>query len=255
MNRSICLTAVSWLLAAAVSCTGNFATTELVKSEAFCLNEGAADSITVDINVAYPESGLSASAAGNMSKALTSRLFGEQYAALSPEEAIECYTSDAVTEYRETNLPLLQSAMEQDLPHAVLSWEDYTYGEVAGGHKDVISYLITKYSYTGGAHGMTALTSLNFDRKTGTLLTEGDFFTEGYEEPLSALLTSHLEGSLGENVDTSMLFVKEISPNGNFKVSADGVTYIYNQYEIGPYVLGAIKVTVPWDEIEGLIRK
>lgn len=255
MNKFVCLTAVTGLLAAAVSCTGTFTTKELVKSESFCLSEGDTDSIKVDINVAYPESGLSSPAAANMSKALTSRLFGEQYAALAPEDAMERYTSDAVTEYREANLPLLQSALEQNLPHAVLSWEDYTYGEVAGGHKDVISYLVTKYAYTGGAHGMTALTSLNFDRKTGTLLTEGDFFTDGYEEKLSGLLTSHLEESLGENVDTSMLFVKEISPNGNFKVSADGVTYIYNQYEIGPYALGAIKVTVPWNELEGLIRK
>lgn len=255
MNKFVCLTAVTGLLAAAVSCTGTFTTKELVKSESFCLSEGSTDSITVDIHVVYPESGLSKSAAENISKALTTGFFGEQYAALSPEDAMERYTSDAVTEYRETNLPLLQSALEQNLPHAVLSWENYTYGEVAGSHNDIVSYLVTKYAYTGGAHGMTVLTSLNFNKKTGTLLTEGDFFTDGYEEKLSGLLTSHLEESLGENVDTSMLFVKEISPNGNFMVSADGVTYIYNRYEIGPYVLGDVKVTVPWNELEGLIRK
>ena len=50
-----------------------------------------------------------------------------------------------------------------------------------------------------------------------------------------------------------MLFEKNIRPNGNFTVSDSGVTYIYNQYEIGPYVMGTIKVTVPWNELEDLL--
>ena len=47
---------------------------------------------------------------------------------------------------------------------------------------------------------------------------------------------------------------KNIRPNGNFTISDSGVTYIYNQYEIGPYVMGTIKVTVPWDELEDLLQ-
>ena len=51
------------------------------------------------------------------------------------------------------------------------------------------------------------------------------------------------------------MFTHEIKPNGNFTVSEQGVTYIYNQYEIAPYSMGAIHVSVPWDEIRDLIRE
>ena len=49
--------------------------------------------------------------------------------------------------------------------------------------------------------------------------------------------------------------VKDIEPNGNFKLSEEGITYIYGQYEIGPYYLGIIKVTIPWDELGDLVRE
>ena len=32
------------------------------------------------------------------------------------------------------------------------------------------------------------------------------------------------------------------------------MTYIYGQYEIGPYYLGIIKLTLPWEELEGLLK-
>jgi hypothetical protein len=45
-----------------------------------------------------------------------------------------------------------------------------------------------------------------------------------------------------------------IEPNGNFVIAPEGMTYIYNRYEIGPYVSGIVRVTVPWEELEGLMR-
>ena len=52
-----------------------------------------------------------------------------------------------------------------------------------------------------------------------------------------------------------MLFQNEITPNGNFTVSEKGITYTFNQYEIGPYALGIIGITIPWDEIDNIIKK
>ena len=62
------------------------------------------------------------------------------------------------------------------------------------------------------------------------------------------MFTVELQQSKG-----NALFVKDIEPNGNFKVSSNGVTYIYGPYEIGPYYLGSIEVTVPWDELGTLV--
>ena len=135
------------------------------------------------------------------------------------------------------------------------NWSDYTTGAVSGFYDDILSYTVTKYTYTGGAHGTTFVKALNLDMKTGEAVTEEDMFKAGYMDRLSELLTGRLPESLENPADTSMLFEKNIRPNGNFTISDSGVTYIYNQYEIGPYVLGAVNVTVPWSELKDLLRK
>ena len=118
----------------------------------------------------------------------------------------------------------------------------------------MVSYIVTHFSYRGGAHGITSEIAYNFDLKTGETVAESDFFSPGYEEPLSRLLTARLPESLETPADTSMMFIREIGPNGNFSVSEDGVTYIYNHYEIAPYAMGIIRVTLPWDDVRELLK-
>ena len=77
----------------------------------------------------------------------------------------------------------------------------------------------------------------------------------GYEEKLAEALTAHLREAVPDQESYDTMFTHEIKPNGNFTVSEQGVTYIYNQYEIAPYSMGAIHVSVPWDEIRDLIRE
>lgn len=253
--RNLVLTAASAVcaLCAITSCNESLSTRTVESNGKFALAEGATDSLDIDIQVEYPETGLKGEALENFRKGLTANLFGEEYAEMDASGALEAYKNDRVSEYREANLPLLEES--DGMSHSVLSWSDYTYGKISGSHEGIISYTMTKYSYTGGAHGMTSVTSLNFDTRTGSLLSEADFFKEGYRSVLSDLLSRHLPGSLESPEDTSMLFVREIEPNGNFRVSEEGVTYIYNQYEIAPYVMGAIQVTVPWNELEGIYIK
>lgn len=250
--RKFLLSAASaaFVLCAAISCEQAFSSQTIDTSFKAPLAEGVADSIKIEIRIEYPKSGLKNSAMSNINKALTAELFGDEYATLQPDKAIEAYKDSRIAEYREDNLPLLE-ALDGEFA-ASMNWEDCTYGTVDGIHDNILSYTVTKYAYTGGAHGMTAVSAMNFDMKTGTLITEKDFFKEGYESALASRLSAHLPEALESPSDTAMLFNTDIGPNGNFRITDQGVTYIYNQYEIAPYAWGIIKVTVPWEELEGL---
>lgn len=256
MNRTTVL-AVSAVCASAMllSCSENLKTRTFEERGMFELSEGASDSLEVEIRAEYPESGMEESALRLMSEAITGSLFGEEYSALPPAEAIENYRNSLIKEYRETNLPLLEIAQQDSLSTAALSWSDYSYGNFSGTCGNTISYLVTKYSFTGGAHGMSAEISLNFNRKTGEPVEETDIFAEDYWEKLAELLNSHLPESLDSPQDTAMLFLKDIEPNGNFSVSEKGVTYIFNQYEIAPYAMGIIRVSIPWEELDGILNE
>ena len=248
---------LSFLLAAACicciqSCKNGISTGTLSTSATYPLSDSTDAELELKIDVEYIISGPGA-AVRNINSAIILGLFGEKYGEMDIQEAVSAYSAAVSAEYREANRPLLEDSLFSS-PAAMLNWSDWTQGTVSGIHGNILSYTVTKYTYTGGAHGMTSETTLNFDTDNGSLIGETELFLDGYEERLSSLLSLHLPEALQEPGDTAMLFTKDIRPNGNFRVSETGITYIYNQYEIGPYVLGAVEVTIPWSELKDLLR-
>lgn len=216
------------------------------------------DSVTVTIDAEYPVSGIADSIRSSICEIITETAFGSDYSGLGVKEAADKYASDFLAEYRSTSMELMEDLRKEGLLEEdtapVFNWATEINGYFSGRYKDVISYTVNSYVYEGGAHGSSAETSVNIDLKTGKQVTEEDFFIPGYKESLSALLSSHLRDAMPDQDSYEALFVKDIEPNGNFKVSEDSLTYIYGQYEIGPYYLGIVKVNIPWDELGDLVR-
>ncbi len=239
----------------ASSCSEQISTFTVEKQKSFALTEGRTDSLKIKMLIEYPISGIDKAVANAISDNITAVLMDVQYIEITPQEAADAYIEAKAAEYRENNLPLLEAVLENNSTSAVLGWEEYITGCIEKEYGNIISYRASKYVYTGGAHGMTVETMMNFDKTTGALLKESDIFKEGYEKDLSEMLTAHLPEAFENPEDAGMLFQKEISPNGNFSVSEKGITYTFNQYEIGPYSLGIIEVTIPWNEIDNIIKK
>ena len=254
MNLFLAMTAAAFILSA-VSCSDYIpGTMTLETSGTYRLSDDSEAELDLKINIEYLVSGPAKDVMDSINGSIASAMFGDVPSDVSVEEALIEYKDRKVAEYREVNLPLLVRDSTIDRHPASASWSDYTTGAVSGFYDDILSYTVTKDTYTGGAHGTTSVKALNLDMKTGAAVTEEEMFKAGYADRLSGLLTGRLPESLENPADTSMLFEKDIRPNGNFTVSDSGVTYIYNQYEIGPYVMGTIKVTVPWNELKDLLR-
>ena len=47
--------------------------------------------------------------------------------------------------------------------------------------------------------------------------------------------------------------IEDIVPNNNFFLDEEGIHYAYNQYEIAPYAMGVISVTVPYTDLEDIL--
>src|SRR3989344_5102235 len=101
---------------------------------------------------------------------------------------------------------------------------------------DVISVTLILSQYTGGAHPMTILSGLNFDRATGKKLMLEDALaliglTVG---EVSAKATTELQAELGES-----FFPEGTTTNpenfSSFKISGDKATFIFQHYQAGPY--------------------
>lgn len=114
------------------------------------------------------------------------------------------------------------------------------------------TYTGTYNDYTGGSHGQIGIGCDVFDLTTGEVLTEADMFIDDFFSPLCDLL----EESAEENVpgeDKELLFGTP-EPNGNFSVSEDGITWVYNPYEIAAYASGVIELPVSWASLKPLLQ-
>ena len=242
--------------AVAVSCSREKGLkTEIYEKEVVvALAEDAADSITMKVKLEYPVSGISDEAVQAMTKSILGQ--SVEYTGETPdmEAAIDKYVEATVANYRDTNLPYWEESKEEGVSFMGLSWEDEIIGTFDGSHGDVISYVLYSYSYQGGAHGSWGNFVTNFSLKDGSVVTEDDLFVPDYRAELSKILTDHLYDSMGDPEAYDCLFVKEIEPNGNFEVSEEGLSYLYNPYEIGPYAIGLVTVTVPWQELEHILK-
>lgn len=103
--------------------------------------------------------------------------------------------------------------------------------------------------YTGGAHGMYWEFYYVCDASSGKLLTTNDLIPSNRSGAID-MIFYHLS-QMGEDFYPDF-FEKESLLVENFYLSENGMTFVYNPYEVGPYALGTVEITLSWEELESL---
>lgn len=101
-----------------------------------------------------------------------------------------------------------------------------------------VSFRAEEYAYTGGAHGGTKITVGTFDRKTGKILKLADVVPSDRLSPLTKALRAAVVAKLGGEDQLQ----SEVRPHDNFYIAADGLHFVYNEYEVASYAAGAVEV-------------
>ena len=142
------------------------------------------------------------------------------------------------------------------------SWYEYHYnltGKAAQGRQGVTVYTAELDYYEGGAHGISQRLLMNFDNKTGRLLTLADVFTPGYQQRLNGLLEEKLIEKTGakdinELREKGYLYQTEMYASENFALGEDEITFVYNPYEIAPYEQGLTELTIDYGECKEILQ-
>jgi hypothetical protein len=102
--------------------------------------------------------------------------------------------------------------------------------------------------YRGGAHGMAETFYAVFDRGAGRFVTLADVADEARRAALRGAVADALRERFGLRADEPLtaagLFEDEVALTGNFFLSAGGIGFHWNPYELAPYSFGAIEVVV-----------
>lgn len=159
---------------------------------------------------------------------------------LDGKEAIDCYHGDV------------------EAASTWLNYEEVVEGNVKFNAYGFLCYQFRIYSYAGGAHGNTMVRNCAFDRHQSRVLLLNDLFAEASQPAVSAMIQQRLlekyECTAAEQLAAIGFFdLASVSATDNFFFDYDGVTFVYDPYEIATYSCGVIEVKLPWRDLGPLM--
>ena len=131
-------------------------------------------------------------------------------------------------------------------------WAEDCLREYRGEYKIVyvdaryLSFYVEAYVCAGfNAHGGTSITVGTIDRKTGQVLKAADLIPERRMAEVRAALVDGIAKKLGGKKN----LLSEPKIIDNCYLAADGIHFVYNEYEVAPYAEGPVDavVQVPTD--------
>ncbi len=200
-----------------------------------------ADSLFYSLSLEYVRDGMLIPAMEKVNSTIVTQAFDLEEMSGTVEECAGLYRENLIDEYLNENNS---------------TWEDHLKGAFTGKYKGWMNYKLSYYSYRGGAHGLQTEIQIVFDRKTGEMLNEYDILSPDSREAVAQLILANVTNDTAEN-DAEFMELLEprfLVPNGNFSVSEDGMTWVFQPYEAGPYALGLIEATVPWDMLKPYLK-
>lgn len=106
------------------------------------------------------------------------------------------------------------------------------------------------YSYPeGAAHGAFANKYLNYDIATGKIVTMQSLFANGYDKFLLQSIRERLEESGVE----LLIEPEELRLPSQFRITANGLEFVYGLYEIAPYSEGEPRVEFAPGELSPIL--
>lgn len=113
-------------------------------------------------------------------------------------------------------------------------------------------------SYLGGAHGSSAQHYFNFDLKTQKQVELLQLLLPNQKTKLNELAHQAfkkwvMDSKLAENVDEYEQAWK-FNLSDNYYMGKQGLILQYQEYEIGPYVVGLPRLVIPYDQLKGIIK-
>lgn len=114
------------------------------------------------------------------------------------------------------------------------------------------------YEYSGGAHGLQTTTAYTFDFTKETTLTPDLLFKPGSISKIDSLILRNIVAQNEVNTpdeleELGFFNYTDAKTTDNMLLTSDGVTFIYNPYEIAAYVVGTVRVVLPYSTISSYL--
>lgn len=171
--------------------------------------------------------------------------FDEESNAQSIEGAIDAFVKD-------------YENLSAKYPEESMPWKATIDGDIVFENKDVLTIKLETFLFTGGAHGLSTIRFLNFNKIDGSEIerqklfkSENDFimFTETIFREQENIPTEVGINSTGFMFETESFYLPE-----NIGYTDDGLLLYYEPYEIASYADGPIILTIPFNKANTYLK-
>lgn len=140
-----------------------------------------------------------------------------------------------------------------------IPWEATFSGDIIYEDTQMVTVVINAYLFTGGAHGNSEVTYLNFDKITGKEMENWELFDdeEGFTHYAETKFRIQEKVPQDDSINqTGFMFEAEVFHlSENIGYTPDGVQLLYNPYEIASFAEGPIVLTIPFQEANKYLKR
>ncbi len=138
----------------------------------------------------------------------------------------------------------------KEFPEYNIPWEAYVEGKITYQSEKLISIQFDVALFTGGAHGYTSVTYLNFNPETGRLVSNEELFSQDFKDFAEVRFRKKNDIPENESINSTGLFFEddEFQLPQNIGLHPNKVVLIYNSYEIASYSEGNIQLVFKMEE-------
>lgn len=206
-----------------------------------------------------------------INKTINATLLGKQYESLTPKAAVDSFKNAYITSYKNEVGKLYEEDLKSNPEQKnLLSWYNYEYklsSTITDGKSGIMNVKATFFEYSGGAHPNEWGKWMNFSKTNGALLTYSDIFMTSSEKVISKMLLDKLIEYISDKYkDEKVIGINDLNNLGilnesdmyisdNFLVGKDEVSFLYNKYDIAPYSVGSIILSLPYSEVKDYMLK
>lgn len=214
------------------------------------------------LSMEYPAQAASEEELQKVQRIFVTDFFGDKYAAETPVNAATAYLKEYLVNYHqlEEDYSKFTEIDPEGMSNAWMNYEEFLSSSIAFNAAHLLSYTITMYTYTGGAHGMQSQMNHVLDLREVTPVVLSDIFSEDNLPTVNQLIIDRIARDRGYSNPAQLgedgfFSIEEVQATDNFLVDANGITWIYNPYEIAVYAAGSITVSLDWDILSTYIRE
>lgn len=149
---------------------------------------------------------------------------------------------------------------KKDFPDASGAWNVEINVEKSYESDSLISFKISEFNFSGGAHPNSSINFLTFYKINGELLSKEQFILDKkilLDKTEKAFREFHQVPDTVSLADDGRFFLPEgefFLPNA-IGFEKEELKLIYLPYEIGPYALGYTELEFDLDELDGVVKK